>query len=222
MLALSRQDTDAERDTSERLPSHFGEASIIMPQRSGQTMVRRKESHARDLLRFFVRSGRLKTERRRGWIKKLGLSDAESVADHSYRTALMTMVISDSRGLDTGKALRLALLHDLPEAIAGDAMPEERSGKLKTTIETRAMQELLKDVSPEVRPLYREAWLEFVSGRTEEAKLVRQLDKLEMAIQAWEYAKGSDSPTLTREFWATARAHVTDEGLLELLRLVEA
>jgi putative hydrolase of HD superfamily len=184
-------------------------------------MVRRKEFRSRDLVRFFIRSGRLKAERRRGWVKKLGLSDPESVADHSYRTALMTMVISDSRGLDTGKALRLALLHDLPEAIAGDAMPEERSGKLKITIETKAMQELLKGVTPDVRSLYLEAWLEFVSGKTEEAKLVRQLDKLEMAIQAWEYAKGSDNPTVTREFWATARAHVTDEELLELLRLVE-
>jgi putative hydrolases of HD superfamily len=184
-------------------------------------MVRRKGSGARDLVRFFVRSGRLKAERRRGWVKKLGLSDPESVADHSYRTALMTMVISDSRGLDTGKALRLALLHDLPEAVAGDAMPEERSGKLKTAIETKAMRQLLKDLSPGVGSLYRAAWLEFVNGKSEEARLVRQLDKLEMAIQAWEYAKDSGDHESAREFWVTARAHVTDEGLLELLREVE-
>jgi putative hydrolase of HD superfamily len=184
-------------------------------------MVRRKESDARDLVGFFVRSGRLKAERRRGWVKKLGLREPESVADHSYRTALMTMVISDSRGLDTGKAVRLALLHDLPEAIVGDAMPEERSGKLKTAMETKAMQELLKGVSPGVRSLYRDAWQEFVNGRTEEARLVRQLDKLEMAIQAWEYVKDSGNPASAREFWATARAHVTDKGLLELLHQVE-
>jgi putative hydrolases of HD superfamily len=184
-------------------------------------MVRQKKSPTRDLVRFFVSSGRLKSERRRGWVKKLGLRDPESVADHSYRTALMTMVISDSRGLDTGKAVRLALLHDLPEALAGDAMPEERSGKLKTTIETKALEELLKDVPPDVRTLYRAAWSEFVSGKTEEAKLVRQVDKLEMAIQAWEYAKGLDDRALVKEFWATARAHVTDEGLSELLELVK-
>jgi putative hydrolase of HD superfamily len=184
-------------------------------------MVRRKESDARNLVRFFVRSGRLKAERRRGWVKKLGLRDPESVADHSYRTALMTMVISDSRGLDTGKALRLALLHDLPEAIVGDAMPEERSGKQKIEIEMKAMRELLKDVPPRVRSLYHDEWLEFVSGRTEEAKLVRQLDKLEMAIQAWEYVKNSGNLAMAKEFWATARTHIIDGGLLELLKLVE-
>jgi 5'-deoxynucleotidase len=184
-------------------------------------VVRRKRSDARDLVDFFVRSGRLKAEKRRGWVKKLGLSDPESVADHSYRTALMTMVISDSRGLDTGKALRLALLHDLPEAVVGDAMPEERSGKVKTAMETKAMRELLKGVSPGVRSLYRDAWREFLSGTTEEARLVRQLDKLEMAIQAWEYAKESGAPAPAREFWATAKAQVTDLGLLELLKQVE-
>ena len=82
-------------------------------------MVRRKGPGEQNLARFFVRSGRLKAERRRGWVKKLGLNNPESVADHSYRTALMAMVISDSRGLDTVKAVRLALLHDLPEAIVG-------------------------------------------------------------------------------------------------------
>jgi putative hydrolase of HD superfamily len=184
-------------------------------------MVRRKESGEQNLARFFVRSGRLKVERRRGWVKKLGLKNPESVADHSYRTALMAMVISDSRGLDTSKAVRLALLHDLPEAIAGDAMPEERSGKLKTALETKAMEELLGDLSPDVRSLYQAAWLEFLDGRSEEARLVRQLDKLEMAIQAWEYVQESSDPELAREFWATANEHVRDKGLLDLLRQVK-
>ena len=183
-------------------------------------MVRGKK-YARDLTRFFVRSGRLKTERRRGWVKKLKLQGAESVADHSYRTALMTMVISDSRGLDTAKAVRLALLHDLPEAVVGDAMPEERSGARKQTIETKAIEDLLGDLPSGVRSLYSEAWSEFVDGRTPEAQLVRQLDKLEMATQAWEYAQDLGDRGSAREFWSTAKASVTDEGLAELLKLVE-
>jgi len=184
-------------------------------------MARRKESEARRLVRFFVRSGRLKSERRRGWVKKLGLTDPESVADHSYRTALMSMVISDSRGLDTEKVLRLALLHDLSEAVVGDAMPEERSGKRKIAVETKAMEDLLNDVPPGVRKLYRAAWLEFVVGESEESRLVRQLDKLEMAIQAWEYVQESGDPASAREFLATAREQVGDEGLVELLRQVK-
>jgi putative hydrolase of HD superfamily len=184
-------------------------------------VVRRKEPDMKALLTFFAQSGRLKSEKRRGWLVKLGLAHPESVADHSYRTALMAMVLSDSRGLDTAKAVRLALLHDLPEALVGDAMPEERSGASKAAVETKAMEKLLDALPPEVRSLYRDAWSEFLGGKTEEARLVRQLDKLEMAMQAWEYAKGLSDPGSAREFSAAARKQLTDSELLALLRQME-
>lgn len=151
----------------------------------------------------------------------MGISSAESVADHSFLTALMAMVLSDSLGLDTGRALRLALLHDLPEAIVGDATPEERSGKSKTRLETKAMEELIQNLPRVLRTKYRAIWKEFVEAKTEEAKLVKQLDKLEMAIQAKEYSRKLRDPESVREFWETARKHVYDRELLGLLGLVE-
>jgi 5'-deoxynucleotidase YfbR-like HD superfamily hydrolase len=95
-------------------------------------------------------------------------------------------------------SVSVALLHDLPEALIGDAMPNERSGTQKAEIETKAMEELLRSLPPKVRSLYREAWREFSAGDTEEARLVRQLDKLEMALQAWEYVKESSGPAVVR------------------------
>ncbi len=181
----------------------------------------RPKSDAETLLKLFVHAGNLKKERRRGWVKKLGVADAESVADHSYRTALMAMVISDARGLDSGRAAKLALLHDLPEALVGDAMPGEKPEGQKLAAETMAMRELVKGLPDGLADLYEEAWDEFVEGRSEEAVLVRQLDKLEMAVQAWEYAKGSAERAVAREFLETARRHVKDEELRRLLALVE-
>lgn len=179
------------------------------------------EPDARSLLQFFMMSGRLKAELRRGWVQKLGMQHPESVADHSFRTALLAMVISDLRGLDTGKAMRLALLHDLPEAIVGDSTPEESSGARKTASETKAMEEMLSELPKEIRTVYSSAWREYLEGKSEESRLVRQLDKIEMAIQAWEYAHGLGDPSVAKEFWASAKAHVTDEGLIELLSQVE-
>ncbi len=197
------------------------EGSVIICLARGSSMARRKDSSAQHLARFFSQSGRLKSEKRRGWLKKLGLAHPESVADHSYRTALMAMVVSDARGLDTEKAVRLALLHDLPEAIVGDAMPHERAGASKALVETKAMKELLLGLPPKVRSLYSDAWREFLRGSTQEARLVRQLDKLEMAMQASEYVKESSDPALARVFLETARRYVTDADLLALLRQVE-
>ena len=184
-------------------------------------MSRRGEPEEKSLVRFFVQSGRLKREKRKGWVKKLGMAHPESVADHSYRTALMAMVVSDSRGLDTCKAMRLALLHDLPEALVGDTMPGERSAKSKVAGETKAFAQLAKGLPGGLRTKYQDAWDEYVDGKSEEAKLVRQLDKLEMAIQAWEYVRDSADPAKAREFSASARSHMADEGLLRLLGLVE-
>jgi len=184
-------------------------------------MRQRKASRLSPFLKMFEKAGRLKSEPRRGWVKKLKVTDPESVADHSFRTALMAMVLSDAWGLDTAKAVSMAILHDLPEAIVGDAMPEERSGRSKVALETRAMKELVGGLPPRLRARYRALWSEFVAGKSKEARLVRQLDKVEMAFQASEYVAIGYSREKAKEFMASARRKVTDARLASLLREIE-
>ncbi len=88
-------------------------------------------------------------------------------------------------------------------------------------METKAMEEVLSELPEEQRALYLEAWQEFIDGKTPEARLVRQADKLEMAIQAWEYANERGDLSLAKEFWASARGQVEDARLLEILWQVE-
>jgi putative hydrolases of HD superfamily len=147
------------------------------------------------------------------------MNDPESVADHSYRTALMAMVYSDARGLDTARVLKMALIHDLPEAIVGDSIPGERTKKRKLKLESTAMKEILEKMPPAQRREYGMIWQEFNSGESEEALLVRQVDKLEMAVQASEYRSAHQGPG-TEEFIESARAGIRDPDLLALLRLV--
>jgi putative hydrolases of HD superfamily len=171
-----------------------------------------------NLLHFFKISGRLKTEPRRGWVVKLGMEHPESVADHSYRVVLMTMVYSDARGLDTEKALRMAMLHDLAEAVVGDSIPGEREPREKKKLESSGLRKMLKELPEGLSKAYYSSWLEFEEGESAEAKLVRQLDKVEMAIQASEY-RGEDSASDVREFLQAARRSATDP---ELVGLVES
>jgi len=171
------------------------------------------------LLELFTVAGRLKGEFRRGWVHKLGMKSPESVADHSYRTALMSMVYSDLRGLDTTKVLRMALLHDLAEAVVGDSMPGERTKAEKLRMESAAMRGILAVLPRPTRVGYWTAWREFNRGTTPEARLVRQVDKLEMALQAGEYCKGR-LRNRALEFFDSARAQVSDEDLLGVLRLI--
>lgn len=172
-----------------------------------------------NLLRFFGRAGRLKTEPRLGWFVKLGLERPESVADHSYRTALMAMVYADARRLDTGRAVKMALLHDLAEAIVGDSIPGQRSAAQKWKMESTAMQSVMADLPGALRREYLAAWEEFERGTTKEASLVRQMDKLEMAVQAYEY-RVQDPARDVGEFLETARRSVKDPELKRLLELL--
>jgi len=151
-----------------------------------------------ELLDFLMVAGKLKTIPRTGWVES-GVDDPESVADHSYRTALTAMVLSDTLGLDTCKVMRMALLHDLAEAETGDMTPMmKRSNHLET--ENKAMRLILAGLDESQRTLYWETWLEYQGKETEESILVHDADKIDMLLQAYEYQSNSPNTKLDR-FW---------------------
>lgn len=164
--------------------------------------------------------GRMKLLGRAGWIRKLGMREPESVAEHAFRAAFLAMVLSDLRGLDSGKAMRMALLDDLPEAITGDLTPEEKAGMgaeeaLRT--EEGALREILSKLPPRLRDYYLELWREGQRGESPEARLVRDADKLEMALQAFEYWEEGWPLEGLREFMESAKAGIRDGLLLALV-----
>ena len=65
-------------------------------------------------VRFAHTVGLLKRQKRTGWVLR-GVPLPESVADHSYRMAMLAMICSVP-GVDSGRAVQIALVHDLAEA----------------------------------------------------------------------------------------------------------
>src|SRR5438309_4484418 len=136
------------------------------------------------LFDFFYIVSELKKTPRTGWREKLGITHPESVADHSFNAAVMAMVLSDLKKLDTQKMLKMALLHDLSESVTGDFTPEEISKKDKKEIENQTMIEILSRLPPEISNDYVSIWNEFQNRISEEAVLMHEIDRLEMAIQS--------------------------------------
>ena len=62
---------------------------------------------------------RLKDEPRVGWVMH-GVAGPESVAAHSWGTAYLCLLFAADAGVDLGRALAIALVHDLAEATTGD------------------------------------------------------------------------------------------------------
>jgi putative hydrolases of HD superfamily len=149
-------------------------------------------------IEFLLIAGRLKSIPRTGWLDS-GVENPESVADHSYRTALAAMILSDNMGLDTCKVIRIALLHDLAEAEIGDITPQRKKPDHRE-LENTTMKRILKAFSRDQREKYWETWHEYQNGSSPEACLVHEVDKIEMLLQAYEYQSQEEIPELDRFF----------------------
>ena len=140
-------------------------------------------------------AGKLKRIKRQGWLD-VGIPPAmaESVADHSFRTALLVAFVSEP-DINMAKALKMALVHDLGEAEVGDLTPRSKvPRKKKAEMEEKAILGL---GNGEVLAL----WREFEEGKSPEAKAVREADRYEMVIQAMEYVLQGYPEKKLRRFW---------------------
>jgi putative hydrolase of HD superfamily len=157
-----------------------------------------------DLLDFITAVGRLKRLPRTGWVDS-GVEDPESVADHSFRTTFITMVLADLQGLDSERAMRIALLHDLAEAEMGDLTPEQKRSMGQEYIkeERGAIGRILSRLPEDIAEDYHALWEEFIRGSSPEAEIVAQADKLEMILQALEYEEEGVDPVRLNRFWHT-------------------
>ena len=169
------------------------------------------------LFDFFYLVAELKRVPRRGWKTKVGIEHPESVADHSYGTAIMAMVLSDSQKLDTEKILKMALLHDLAESITGDFMPEEISKENKKKAEGDAMNEIMATLPNNLVYEYDKIWQEYIQADTNESILLHEIDKLEMAIQATKYSSEGFSNEKLDLFVDSAKKEIKSKELLDIL-----
>ena len=72
------------------------------------------------ILNFLAESGMLKRIKRSGWWM-LGIPHEESVAEHSFRCAVIGYVLSKMEGVDPYRATVISLFADLPEARINDS-----------------------------------------------------------------------------------------------------
>ena len=162
----------------------------------------------------------LKTIPRSGWQKKLGIKRPESVADHAFGVAAIAMILSDSKRLDSAKVLKMAILHDLAESLTGDLTPEDGPKSKKIKLENTAMKKILSTLEPKTQKQYYSVWVEYQKNITSEAKLLHQVDKLEMALQANIYKKSGHSKQKLKPFLDSAIKQITDPEIKKILQKI--
>jgi len=168
------------------------------------------------ILDFFKTAANLKKIPRQGWIDKLSLENSESVADHSYSMAIIGMVISDLENYNSEKILKMILLHDLAESKIGDYTPKQLDKEKKNKLENNAFNEIIKSLPDLIKSQYLQIWQEYQENNSPESKIVHQIDKLEMALQAKIYEKDGYSQEKLDTFFESAKTDITDPKLKEL------
>lgn len=172
------------------------------------------------ILDFFKTAVNLKNISRQGWINKLSLKHPESVSDHSYSMAIMGMVISDLENYNSEKILKMILLHDLAESKIGDYTPNQISKENKIKIENKAYDEIINALPDAIKLQYAQIWEEYQKQESPESKIVHQIDKLEMALQAKMYQKQGSSKDAVESFFKSAENEITHPKLKDILNQI--
>lgn len=171
------------------------------------------------LLDFLFIVGQLKTTKRTGWVQQK-LILPESISDHMHRMGIMALAIRDP-AINKDRCVKMAIVHDLVEAICGDITPEGSSGvpKLKKQIiEQKAMDQIVETLGPRTAAAVEiaELWQEYERAQTPEAKLVKEFDKFEMIVQAYEYER--DQHRNLQQFWESTNAKFSHPVMLALVK----
>jgi putative hydrolase of HD superfamily len=194
------------------------------------------------VLASYYRLMRLKRLYRQGWLKR-GVPTAicESVAEHSFGTALLGLLLTagpasqacpagaaaspgagdlaatpghEGQRLDPVKVVLLALIHEMGESYAGDITPVDGVSKEEKRKLERAAIERSLDGLPDAA-WFLAQWEDFEEGSSPEARFVRELDRLEMGLEAALYA--SEGYPGMGEFFESSRKVVRDNRLSSIL-----
>lgn len=107
----------------------------------------------------------------------------ETVAGHSWRIALMAMLLApEFPAIDMDKVIRMCLIHDLGEAVTGD-IPTFNKTEEDEAFEYRKLMEFTDMLPGEQNTLMKNLFVEMDALKTPEARFYKTLDKLEAVIQ---------------------------------------
>lgn len=174
-----------------------------------------------NILKFARIVGKLKTTKRTGWLMQ-NIPAPESVADHSFRVTVLAMILGPKVGVNVDKVVKMALIHDLGEAIIGDIITTWGKKPLPILKEKkRKEKEAIKKIFSLIdQNEYVKLFDEYEKMKTKEAKFVKQIDRLEFALQALEYEE-KHKIKFPKNYTVWPRVMITQKDLKNILDEIE-
>jgi len=179
-------------------------------------VVHLKEKNASRLVEVLYEINHLKQLFRKGWLRNISSEKCESVAEHTFGMAMMAWLLADEffPELNREKVLKISLIHDIAEVYAGDTTPYDGlTPEEKNAREREALKKIFSGLPNGYA--YIALWEEFENGSSAEARFVKQIDRLEMALQAAVYEHQQELDL--EEFFDSAAQSIHAPVLKDLL-----
>jgi len=140
----------------------------------------------KNILDFIAEAGMLKRVQRSGWWM-LGTPYRESVAEHSYRCAVIAYILARMEGVEVREVLLMSLFGDLPEARINDQHKVANRYLNSREAEKKAYEEQIDKMPGIIREELSGLRAKYDAQKTKESIIARDADILECLIQAKEY-----------------------------------
>jgi putative hydrolase of HD superfamily len=138
------------------------------------------------LLNFITEAGMLKRVRRSGWWV-LGIKDVETVAEHSFRCAVLGYIIACMENVPPYKVLLMTLFNDIQEARINDLHKMSQRYFKFQKAEDKAFREQVSSLPNILKDELLGMHQEYKRQKTQASIIARDADILECLIQAKEY-----------------------------------
>ncbi|HLF18288.1 MAG TPA: HD family hydrolase [Candidatus Omnitrophota bacterium] len=156
-------------------------------------------------LNLFAEAGLLKFIKRSGWWVA-GIKDPESVADHSFRCAIMAYYLAHLEKADPYKSIVMALFNDIHEARINDLHKMGHYYINFKEAERKVFSDQIGELDPSIKSELNGLRKEYERQQTLESLIARDADILECLLQAKEYFDSGHFKT--KKFFQQAPDHL--------------
>lgn len=177
-----------------------------------------KDKSLKNILDFISEAGMLKQTRRSGW-SVLGIKDAESVAEHSFRCAVIGYLLAYMEKVSAYKVLMMTLFNDMHESRITDLHKMAQRYLDALQIESKAFSEQVRSLPEGMKKELSGSRSEYIRQKTRESIIARDADILECLIQAKEY-QGQGFKEAAK-FMKNAPLHLKTRAAKNIWRLVK-
>ena len=144
-----------------------------------------EDKKIKEVVKYLFEAGQLSEVKRSGDLL-IGIKNPQTVAEHSFRAAIVAYMIGKIENINAEKAALTILFHDMPETRIGDVHKVGQRYIDSKSAEKKAFEEQIAPLPEEIKKSLKN--LDYGNGDSSpEGTVARDADLIECALQYKEY-----------------------------------